>query len=839
MRTSLQLLVFFLITTLPLFSQEKSTLDSPVRTTQQGVPKGKITNGVFADSNLFPGTVRDFSVYVPAQYDPSSPARLMVFQDGPSYLKADGPFRVPIVLDNLIHQKVLSPTIAVFVAPGTIPAAITVPPTPSSAKDRSNRSFEYDSMGDRYSKFLIDEFLPVALKGLNVSTLPTDRAIGGISSGGICAFTVAWERPDQFGRVLSHIGSYTNIRGGWAYAGLVRKSKDNPKPIKVYLQEGVSDLNNLHGNWPLANQELAAALRYSGYDFKLDMTDGGHSGNAGGKVLPDALRWLWSNDKTIHPEEKLQTTVDWKPHADAIPREDVPHGTVETMPAWESKIFEKTTRECSIYVPAQYKKGTPAALMVFQDGHSFMNPKGRWRVPERNKFSNRGFEYDSLGDRYARFLTEEIIPEVEKKYSVSSDPNMRAICGSSSGGICAFTVAWERPNVFRKVLTSVGSFVNLRGGDAYATMIRKTEPKPIRMYMCDTSGDLDNPFGHWPLANKQMASSLAYMGYDVRFDWAEGYGHNSDFGGERFPEALKWLWRKDSHQPVINTKDDLKGDLTLLRQLIRGQDWELVAENIGFADAPCSDTEGNFYYSDMKAPAVFRIDAKDGKRTEIAKEALSGMKFGPNGLLYGCQGAKNRVVSLDTNSGAIEVVASGVTPNDLAVSSSGFIYITETKQQQVTRIEIATGQVKVMDTGITRPNGIVLSNDGGTLAVSDHGGPHMWTFRVKNDNTLDAKMPTMSLRLEIDPKGEFRSKEPPPYISASKGDGSAVDKIGRYYVTSALGIQIFDPTGRMCGVLPMPNPGKPLTSCTLAGKNHDFLYVTNGDKIFKRMLKME
>jgi enterochelin esterase family protein len=870
MRTSLHVLAFVLIATLPLIGQEKANLDSSERTIQQGVPQGKITNGVFAESNVFPGTRRDFSVYVPAQYDSSTPAKLMVFQDGPSYAKADGPFRVPIVLDNLIHQKVLSPTIAVFVAPGTIPASPAVPPTQSSAKDRSNRSFEYDSMGDRYCKFLIDEFLPVALKGLNVSTLPTDRAIGGISSGGICAFTVAWERPDQFGRVLSHIGSYTNIRGGWAYAGLVRKSKDNPKPIKVYLQEGVNDLNNLHGNWPLANQELAAALRYSGYDFKLEMTDGGHSGNAGGKVLPDALRWLWSNDKTIHPEEKLQTTVDWKPHADAVPLENVPHGTVETMPAWESKIFEKTTREWSVYVPAQYKKETPAALMVFQDGHSFMNPKGRWRVPvvfdnliargdmpptiavfinpghdpskpqsERNKFSNRGFEYDSLGDRYARFLTEEIIPEVEKKYSISGDPHLRAICGSSSGGICAFTVAWERPHAFRKVLTSVGSFVNLRGGDAYATMIRKTEPKPIRMYMCDTSGDLDNPFGNWPLANKQMASSLAYMGYDVRLDWAEGYGHNSDFGGERFPDALKWLWRKDSHQPLITTKDDLKGDLTLLRQLIPGQDWELVAENIGFADAPCSDTEGNFYYSDMKAPAVYRIDAKDGKRTEIAKEALSGMKFGPSGLLYGCQGAKNRVISLDAKTGAIEVVASGVTPNDLAVSSSGFVYITETKQQQVTRIEIATGEVMVMDTGITRPNGIVLSNDGGTLAVSDHGGPYTWTFRVKNDNTLDAKMPTMSMRLEIDPKGEFRPKEPPPYISASKGDGSALDKIGRYYVTSALGIQIFDPTGRMCGVLPMPNTGKPLTSCTLAGMNHEYLYVTNGDKIFRRLLKME
>jgi sugar lactone lactonase YvrE len=147
--------------------------------------------------------------------------------------------------------------------------------------------------------------------------------------------------------------------------------------------------------------------------------------------------------------------------------------------------------------------------------------------------------------------------------------------------------------------------------------------------------------------------------------------------------------------------------------------------------------------------------------------------------------------------------------------------------------------VMVMDTGITRPNGIVLSNDGGTLAVSDHGGPYTWTFRVKNDSTLDAKMPTMSMRLEIDPKGEFRPKEPPPYISASKGDGSALDKIGRYYVTSALGIQIFDPTGRMCGVLPMPNTGKPLTSCTLAGVNHEYLYVTNGDKIFRRLLKME
>jgi enterochelin esterase-like enzyme/sugar lactone lactonase YvrE len=848
----------------PLFGQEEARIESPERTVQPGVPQGKVTSGVFADSKVFPGTRREFSVYVPAQYDGKTPVKLMVFQDGPSYAKADGPFRVPVVLDNLIHQNVLSPMIAVFVAPGTLP------PEKDGAMARSNRSFEYDSMGDRYSRFLIDEFLPVALKDLNVSALPADRAVGGISSGAICAFTVAWERPDQFGRVLSHIGSYTNIRGGWAYPGLLRKTKEHPKPIKVYLQEGVDDLNNLHGNWPLANQDMAAALRFAGYDFKLEMTNGGHSGNAGGKVLPNALRWLWSDEKDVQPDENPETNVDWKPHPDAVVRDDVPHGTIETMPAWESKIFEKTTRDWFIYVPAQYKKESPAALMVFQDGHRFLQADGRWRVPvvfdnliakglmpptiavfinpgsesspasrQDAKFQNRSFEYNNLGDRYARFLIEEILPEVEKRYSISSDPNMRAIAGSSSGGICAFTVAWERPDSFRKVLTHVGSFTNLAGGDAYQSLIRKTEPKPIRVFMTDTSGDLDNAAGSWPLANKQIASSLAYMGYDVRFDWAEGYKHNPDFGGERFPEGLTWLWRKESQQPMIDTKGDLKGDLTLLRQLVPGQSWEIVAENIGVADAPCSDADGNFYFSDMKAPAVYRIDAQDGKRTELAKEALSGMKFGPSGLIYGCQGAKNRVISLDTKTGTVAVVATGVIPNDLAVSLDGFIFITETKQQQVTRIEIATGQVSVMDTGITKPNGIVLSNDGGTLAVSDYGGPYTWTFRVQKNNTLDAKMPTMSMRLEIDSNGEFRPKEPPPYSSASKGDGSAVDKIGRYYVTSALGIQIFDPTGRMCGVLPMPNPGKPLTSCTLGGVNHEFLYVTNGDKIFRRLLKME
>lgn len=265
----------------------------------------------------------------------------------------------------------------------------------------------------------------------------------------------------------------------------------------------------------------------------------------------------------------------WQLHPDAAEKADVPKGTVTKMPPWTSKIFENTVRDWWIYVPANYKADGSAALMVFQDGHDYVNLKGNWRVPtvfdnliaagampptiavfinpgnDVNKpmpssgwkVSNRSVEYDSLGDKYARFLLEEILPEVSKQYPFSPKPELHAICGASSGGICSFTVAWERPDAFRKVLSTIGSFTNIRGGNAYPSLIRKTEPKPIRVYLEDSSGDIDNQFGNWPLANQMMAASLRYMKYDVRFDYVEGFKHSSEHGGSIFPDALKWLWR--------------------------------------------------------------------------------------------------------------------------------------------------------------------------------------------------------------------------------------------------------------------------------------------------------
>lgn len=252
----------------------------------------------------------------------------------------------------------------------------------------------------------------------------------------------------------------------------------------------------------------------------------------------------------------------------------VPKGQVIPMPAHESQIYPGTTRDWWIYVPAQYKAEQPANLMVFQDGHDYVGLKGAWRVPtvfdnliasgdmaptiaifinpghsgstkptSAWKSNNRGKEYNTLGNTYARFLLEEIIPQVTKDYRLTNDPEGWAIAGASSGAICAFTVAWERPDKFRKVFSTIGSFVDLAGGNAYPSIIRLTERKPLRIYHQDGANDLDNPYGNWPLANQQMDKALTYMGYDHHFEFGDGQ-HNSKHGASLFPEAMKWLWRK-------------------------------------------------------------------------------------------------------------------------------------------------------------------------------------------------------------------------------------------------------------------------------------------------------
>jgi enterochelin esterase-like enzyme len=260
---------------------------------EEGEPQGTITEHEWSESNVFPGTKRRYWIYVPAQYDKSKPAALMVFQDGHAYVRERGEFRTPIVLDNLIHKGDVPVMIAVFVDPGT---TSELPKRPGWKPTPENRSVEYDTLSGDYAEFLLSELLPAVAEKYPFTDEPEGRAIAGISSGGICAFTVAWERPDQFRKVLSHVGSFVNIRGGDVYPGMIRKGSDK-KPLRIFLQDGANDLDNVHGNWSLGNKQMAAALKFRDYDYKFEYGEGGHNGNHGGAILPDSLRWLWRGYK--------------------------------------------------------------------------------------------------------------------------------------------------------------------------------------------------------------------------------------------------------------------------------------------------------------------------------------------------------------------------------------------------------------------------------------------------------------------------------------------------------------------------------------------------------------
>jgi enterochelin esterase family protein len=244
---------------------------------QPGVPRGTVHEHEWSASRIFRGTARRYWVYVPAQYAASEPASLMVFQDGRMYLDPGGEIRAAVVLDNLIHRGELPVILAVFVDPG----------------EPANRNAEYDAFSDAYATFLLTEILPAVRDRWLITDDPDRWAVCGGSSGGSCAFTVTWLRPDRFRRVASFVGSFAQIRGGNPYPRLI---EDAPrKPLRIFLQAASRDLNwnAAEGNWFSANLRMAAALAERGYDLRLVLGDGGHDPNHAGAILPDALRWLW------------------------------------------------------------------------------------------------------------------------------------------------------------------------------------------------------------------------------------------------------------------------------------------------------------------------------------------------------------------------------------------------------------------------------------------------------------------------------------------------------------------------------------------------------------------
>lgn len=270
-------------------SAEEYTLGSDSMP-QDGVPQGTVTKHTWTNSRIYPETETEYWVYVPEQYSDKQPACVIVFQDGQAYVESDGSVRAPTVMDNLIHKGEMPVTIGVFINPA------------KKEQPWDQRENQYVPINDTYARFVLEEILPEVNKDYKLVDDASGRAIGGMSDGGLVSFTAAWHRPDAFSKVISHIGSYTRLRGGSDYPYSIRKTRGNPKPIRVFLQDGSNDLNIIEGNWTLANYSMASALMFARYDYRFEMGTGGHTLEHGGAIFPETLRWIWRDYPGVNPQ---------------------------------------------------------------------------------------------------------------------------------------------------------------------------------------------------------------------------------------------------------------------------------------------------------------------------------------------------------------------------------------------------------------------------------------------------------------------------------------------------------------------------------------------------------
>lgn len=490
--------------------------------------------------------------------------------------------------------------------------------------------------------------------------------------------------------------------------------------------------------------------------------------------------------------------------------------------------------------------------MVFQDGHAYVSESGQMRVPivfdnliatgsmpktialfvnpghrgakkpndnGWGKRSNRSVEYDTPSSDYAGFLSDELLPHVETTYKVnlSQDPSKRAICGMSSGGICAWTVAWERPDQFGKVLSHIGNFTNIRGGHVYPALIRKTKHKPIRVFLQDGAYDLNNSHGSWPLANLQMAQSLGFAGYNHRFVYGDG-AHNGEHGGAILPDSLRWLWR--DWQGLLRSKEQPKA---------LAATWEEVGRGYEFTDGACSHPDqSGVYFSDLPSGAVFQNDGTSSPPVRFLTKGgpkISGLDLGPDGGLYAAvQGEGDdktkRLIRIDLKTKAIETVANGLNPNDLVVSSkTGTIYVTDTRAGTVNRCPLSArglSRPPVFAGGIVKPNGIALSPNEDLLYVSEYGGKHVWRYQLSSEGELRGGERFATLTIDNDRED-------------SGGDGMVVSTTEDLYVTSHAGIQVIDANGRVRGILPKPQE----KATVRLAISQNSLYACSADRLYR------
>jgi gluconolactonase len=541
---------------------------------------------------------------------------------------------------------------------------------------------------------------------------------------------------------------------------------------------------------------------------------------------------------------------------DSQPHPSVAAGKTFQFDLADSKIFPNTARTITVYVPAAYKGDKPACLYVGLDGLGFnvatvfdnliaqrampvtiaiglsSGNVDSARAPENPRY-DRSFEFDSLNDRLARFLLEEVIPAVEKHRTadggailLSNNPDDRAIGGGSTGGIGSFTVAWERPDAFHRVFSSIGTFVGMRGGEGYYVQVRKTDVKPLRIFMQDGVHDEwggGPEMGDWWMSNQTMNRALEFAGYDVRHVWGAGT-HNGSQAASIFPDAMRWLWR-DWPTPIQAGEP---GNPVLKAILQPGEGWKVAAEDCVAGMKLASDAQGQVFYPIAGGRRVTRIDVSTASVRCAAESSDAAIAFGADGSLYSAQAQGGvEVTNLAEKSKPAMIRAKEIVVRDFTVRNNGDIYATTAAQSGKSELWFipGAGNATRLDVGLKDASGVALSPDGLWLFVAQGQSRHGLSYRVSANETLDSKEPFYDFYM-------------PSWADDSGAAAVGMDRDGRAYVATRMGVQVFDRNGRVTAILPLPG-NEPATGICFGGHDFDTLFVAAGGKVYQRKMRAQ
>jgi sugar lactone lactonase YvrE len=556
---------------------------------------------------------------------------------------------------------------------------------------------------------------------------------------------------------------------------------------------------------------------------------------------------------------------------DSTVQPNVPVGKLTKAVLPPGKIYPGVPHDYQVYVSAKVDPAKPAPYMIFLDGNSYAgnglripivldNLIAKGELPpmaaifvnpgvlpptdpstQLARFS-RDWEYDDVRPTFSRFLIEELIPEVAKTVNLSTNPDDHAIGGLSTGAVGAFMAAWYRPDVFHRVVYFIGTFVDFRGANQAPYWIRKTEPKPLRIFLQDGTADLDHYAGNWPLQSQNMNTAMNLTGYDHKFEYDEGEAHSTRKPGENMPDILRWLWR-DYPQPIVQSAPEAmpipagrgggrggRGPAgPVYRQpayavVTPDKQWEPVTGDYANATSIATNKTGDVFFADSKSNRVYKVGA-DGKPAVFKQAAgVKNLRGGADGRIYAIESTARRIVSWGAD-GSEKIVAANVDAFDLALTNSGNIYFTDPVHKTVVLIDAKGARRTVYSGGgIEAPTSMALTPDQAFLNVNDAMTREPWSFQVAADGSLINGAPFF--RMETSPQSRLDTALQ-----------IAIDNSGDMYRGTVLGIELESASGRMDMILNPPKYGSIVSHVAFGGPDREWLYATEDGKLYRRQTR--